>query len=115
MTDRYTKIVLTVIAGALVYLCVVMTAFPAVQAQSTKRAGEMLNQPIEAVIVGWKASEPMPIATSRPLLVQTERASGVADRVVIVGWEESASRDRVGAMSPIQSSRGLSVPVRTLP
>jgi hypothetical protein len=82
MTDRYTKIVLTVIAGALVYLCVVMTAFPAVQAQSTKRAGEMLNQPIEAVIVGWKASEPMPIATSRPLLVQTERASGVADRVV---------------------------------
>ena len=28
MIDRYTKIVLTVIAGALVYLCVVMTASP---------------------------------------------------------------------------------------
>ena len=39
MIDRYTKIVLTVIAGALVYLCVVMTAFPAVQAQGTRKAG----------------------------------------------------------------------------
>jgi hypothetical protein len=115
MIDRYSKIVLTVIACALVYLCVVMTAFPAVQAQSTKRAGEMLNQPIEAVIVGWKASEPMPIATSRPLLVQTERSTGTADRVVIVGWEEGAARDRTQPMSSIQSSRGISVPVRTVP
>ena len=42
------------IAGALVYLCVVMTAFPAVQAQGTQRPGEMITTPIEAVIVGWK-------------------------------------------------------------
>ncbi len=37
MIDRYTKIVLTIIAGALVYLCVVMTAFPAVNAQARER------------------------------------------------------------------------------
>ena len=29
MTDRYTKTVLTVIAGALIYLCIAITAFPA--------------------------------------------------------------------------------------
>ncbi len=66
MIDRYTKIVLTVIAGALVYLCVVMTAFPAVQAQGTRKAGEMITTPIEAVIVGWKLTEPLQIATTRP-------------------------------------------------
>lgn len=113
MTDRYTKIVLTVIAGALVYLCVAMTAFPAVQAQTTKRAGEIINQPIEAVIVGWKSDAPLPITTTRPLAVQTERASGQADRVVIVGWEDSASRERATGFVPIVSSRGQNLPVRT--
>ena len=44
MTDRYTKTVLTVIAGALIYLCVVMTAFPAAQAQSSARPGEPTGQ-----------------------------------------------------------------------
>ena len=66
MTDRYTKIVLTVIAGALVYLCVVMTAFPAVQAQATQRPGEFTGRPIEAVIVGWKLTEPLQIADDAP-------------------------------------------------
>jgi hypothetical protein len=41
--------------------------------------------------------------------------AGAADRVVIVGWEEGATRDRTMPMSPIQWSRGLSVPVRNLP
>ena len=111
MIDRYTKLVLTVIAGALVYLCVVMTAFPAVQAQSTKRAGEMLNQPIEAVIVGWKTEAALPIFTKEPLRVQTERSSGAADRVVIVGWEEGATRERERGFTPIMSSRGQNLPV----
>lgn len=113
MTDRYTKIVLTVIAGALVYLCAVMTAFPAVQAQGTKRAGEMITTPIEAVIVGWKVSEPMPIVSPRPIQVQTERTSGVADRVVIVGFERGAGRDRATAMTPFtDSTAGLPVTVQ---
>jgi hypothetical protein len=111
MADRYTKFVLTVIAAALVYLCVVMTAFPAVNAQGTRKAGEMITPPIEAVIVGWKLTEPLQIATTRPLAVQTERSDGVADRVVIVGWEEGASRERRLPMTPIISSKGQNLPV----
>jgi hypothetical protein len=111
VTDRYSKIVLTVIAAALVYLCVVMTAFPSVQAQTTRRAGEIINTPIEAVIVGWKADGAIPIASREPLRVQTERASGVADRVVVVGWEEGATRERPNAVVPIMSSKGQNLPV----
>ena len=58
MIDRYTKIVLTVIAGALIYQCILMTAFPAVQAQ-TQRPGEFTGKPVETVIVGWR-STPLP-------------------------------------------------------
>jgi len=114
MTDRYTKIVLTVIAAALVYLCIVMTAFPSVQAQGTMRAGEMINKPIDAVIVGWKISEPVQIAATRPLVVQTERSTGAADRMVIVGWEENAAPGHPGALAPIQSSRRQGLPVSPL-
>jgi hypothetical protein len=109
--DRYTKIVLTVIAAALVYLCIVLTPLPAAQAQTTKRAGEMITTPIEAVIVGWKAEGSLPIYTPQPLRVQTERSTGEADRVVIVGWEENAGRDRTTALNPIISARGQSFPV----
>ena len=78
MIDRYSKIVLTVIAGALIYLCVVMTAFPAVQAQGTKRAGEMIATPIEAVIVGWKLNAPLPIA--RPSRCASRPSARAASR-----------------------------------
>ncbi|HUQ89927.1 MAG TPA: hypothetical protein VM096_20360 [Vicinamibacterales bacterium] len=114
MTDRYTKIVLTVIAAALVYLCIVMTPFPVVNAQGTRKAGEMITTPIEAVIVGWKATGALPIMSAEPLRVQTERATGAADRVVIAGWEENATRDRATtAMSPVVSSRGKGLPVHS--
>jgi hypothetical protein len=124
MTDRYTKIVLTVIAGALVYLCVVMTAFPAVQAQ-TQRPGEFTGKPVETVIVGWRAADPVPVTAPRPLQtlvtdtvrvvgnVQTERSNGTADRMVIVGWEENAAIGRPGSLAAIQSSKGVGVPVHT--
>ena len=114
MTDRYTKIVLTVIAGALVYLCIVMTAFPAVQAQTTQRPGEFTGRPIEAVIVGWKLAEPVQIATRTPIPVQTERSSGRADRMIIVGWEENAAPGQPGSLAPISSSRRQGLPVTTL-
>jgi hypothetical protein len=114
MTDRYTKIVLTVIAGALVYLCIVMTAFPTVQAQGTQRPGEFTGRPIEAVIVGWKLTEPMQIATKTPIPVQTERSTGQADRMVIVGWEENAAPGHPGSLAPFSSSRRQGLPVTTL-
>lgn len=114
MSDRYTKIVLTIIAGALVYLCVVMTAFPAVQAQVTQRPGEFTGRPIEAVIVGWKLTEPLQIATRTPIPVQTERSTGAADRMVIVGWEENAAPGHPGALAPFSSAKRQGLPVTTL-
>jgi len=114
MIDRYSKIVLTIIAGALVYLCVIMTAFPAVQAQVTQRPGEFTGRPIDAVIVGWKITEPLQIATTRPIPVQTERSTGAADRMVIVGWEENATPGQPGALTSIQSARRQGLPVTTL-
>lgn len=49
--------------------------------------------------------------TTAPLRVQTERSTGAADRVVIVGWEEGASRERPLTMTPIVSSKGQNLPV----
>ena len=40
MSDRFTKIVLTVIATALVYLCVVLTPLPSAHAQTAARPGD---------------------------------------------------------------------------
>jgi hypothetical protein len=103
MTDRYTKIVLTIIAGALVYICIAITPLPSISAQAqqaSKRPGESTG-PAEVVIVGWKQNAPMQIATTEPLHVVTERSSGVADRVVLVGWEENAMRERSGTLRVI--------------
>ena len=94
--DRYTKTVLTVIAGALVYLCIVMTAFPTVHAQQTAaRPGEMTG-PAQVVVVGWNLNAPVPITTGAPLHVVTERSTGQADRMVVVGWEENAAPGHAG-------------------
>jgi len=113
MTDRYTKTVLTVIAGALIYLCIVMTAFPAVQAQGSKRPGEPTG-PADVVIVGWKSTVPMPVVANEPLRVITERSSSVPDRVVLVGWEETGARDRQAQLRRFNSQDlGLPVVVRS--
>ncbi len=113
MTDRYTKIVLTVIAGALVYLCVVMTAFPAVQAQVTQRPGEFTGRPdrsghrrMEAhrpAADGRAATAPDDRGRHRPNRAHgADRApNGTADRMVIVGWEENAAPGRPGSLAPI--------------
>ena len=103
MTDRYTKTVLTIIACALVYICVAITPLPSISAQtvqSSKRPAESTG-PAEVVIVGWKQDAPMQISTAEPLRVVTERSSGVADRVVLVGWEENARRERESALRVI--------------
>lgn len=108
--DRYTKTVLTVIAGALVYLCIVMTAFPPVHAQQTAaRPGEMTG-PAQVVVVGWNTNAPVPITTTQPLHVVTERSSGAADRMVLVGWEENAAPERRGNVHGFSGSN-MGVPV----
>lgn len=123
--DRYSKIVLTVIAAALVYLCIVMTAFPAVSAQQTAlRPGEMTG-PVQAVIVGWRAPEMIPVAVQRPVTiapgeplrivgnVTTERTNGPADRVILAGWEYGATRDKAGQGQPFtDKTPGLPVAIK---
>jgi hypothetical protein len=112
MIDRYSKIILTLIAGALIYLCIVMTAFPAVSAQGTQRPGEP-SGPLEVVVVGWKSTTPLSIAAQQPIRVITERVPGAAERVVVVGWEENAAREAPATMHGFNAqSPGIPVVVR---
>jgi hypothetical protein len=97
MADRYTKVVLTIIAAALVYICIALTPLPSLSAQGAQQASKFPGQstgPAEVVVVGWKQTQPMEISTQQPLRVVTERSSGVADRVVLVGYEELGTRER---------------------
>ena len=115
MTDRYTKIVLTIIACALIYLCAAITPLPSLSAQqpqTSKRPGESTG-PFEVVIVGWKQNAPMEISTAEPLRVITERSAGVADRVVLVGWEENAMKGRASTLHVINGQNpGFPVSMR---
>ncbi len=98
--DGHTRFVLAVIAGARVYLCVQLTPLPAVRAQTAARPGES-TAPVHVVIVGWRAPQsdlgpmnvttsPLPVSVRGSVQVTTERSTGRADRVVLVGWEERA-------------------------
>ena len=117
MIDRYTKIILTLIACALVYLCVVFTPLPGAHAQAPSlRPGES-SGPTEVVVVGWRSreglaafpvsiAEPVRVTATQPLPVRgevtTERStSRLADRVVLVGWEENATRERMTAVQQL--------------
>lgn len=124
MVDRYTKTVLTVIAASLVYLCIVFSPLPGAAAQTAKRPGDPTG-PAEMVIVGWRVSDAVPVAFQRPVpvtvgdtvrimgTVSTERSAGAADRVVIAGWEEGASREKPGRLRPIDgTTAGLPVAVQ---
>jgi hypothetical protein len=127
MNDRYTKIVLTVIAGALIYLCIVITPLPGLNAQVTSQRPGVSSGPLDVVIVGWRTAEtPFPVAVLNPVrvtatdplpirgAVTTERSSSFrADRVFVVGWEENGLRDQPGQPQSISSSKKSIFPVRT--
>jgi hypothetical protein len=90
--DCYVKGVLTVIALALVYLCIVLTPWPRAEAQTQPpvvRPGDPTG-PVPVVVVGWRAGsgEIVPGTVEVSGRVTTERSGGAADRVVLVGWEE---------------------------
>jgi hypothetical protein len=129
MVDRYTKLVLTLIACALVYLCVVFTPLPGVHAQRPSLTPGEPSGPTEVVIVGWQSRQgiqpfpvsighPVEVRASQPLPVRgeitTERTStGLADRVVIVGWEEGARREKPSTMRVI-TAKESGIPVRVI-
>jgi hypothetical protein len=104
VADKYTKTVLTVIALALVYLCIVNPPVAPAYAQSSARPGEPTG-PAQVVVVGVR--EPLPVALQRPAEVDitnkavpivgsgtTERSGGNADRVVLVGWEHLSTVEK---------------------
>jgi hypothetical protein len=125
-SDAYLRGVLTVIAGALVYLCVVLTPWPTASAQTTQRPGEFTG-PGEFVIAGVKAGVALPVQVMGPVQigndvrisgdvkvtgrVQTEQVPRTADRVVLVGWEEGNSQ--AGQTRVVQWNRaaGVALPV----
>ena len=108
MIDRYTKFVLTLIACALVYLCVIFTPLPGAHAQTPSRTPGEPSGPSEVIIVGYKDRAPQPVTVSglvelsQPVRitgsVTTERSSDRADRVILVGWEENARREKAAGM-----------------
>lgn len=128
MVDRYTKFVLTVIAGALLYLAVLFTPLPAANAQAPSKFPGQSSGPTEVVIVGWQAGQAIipvsighsvQVTASKPLpvtgQVKTERASDRADRVILVGWEERANREVAGSMEVLNETgypAGGGLPVR---
>ena len=119
MIDRYLKSVLTVIAGALVYLCVVLTPIPSVEAQTPSLRPGVSSGPMEVVIVGWQATgarEPIPVSIqqTQPLRVEgnvtTERSTTrLADRVVLVGWENNGTPQVQRPMSSFAEASRLPV------
>jgi hypothetical protein len=123
--DRYTRAVLTVIAGALVYICIALTPMPSVSAQRALRPGDDTG-PGRMVIVGWEATAHVPVQVVDSITlkttgdmrvtgtVQTQQAPNSADRVVLTGWEDlnngRASGQKFDLANPIQ----YGLPVRTV-
>ena len=128
MIDRYTRVVLTVIAGALLYLAVIFTPLPTTNAQTPSKYPGQSSGPTEVVIVGWQVGRdvipvsighPVQVTASKPLpitgQVKTERASDRADRVILIGWEEQAVRDAARPLETLNDTGypgGGGLPVR---
>ena len=126
-SDYYLRGVLTIIAAALVYLCVLLTPVPIVSAQAGQVVGAptpgVSTGPAEMVIVGWRAPEPMPVTVTRGEVrvtndslrvsgtVQTEQAPNTAHRTVVIGWEERASPKLPGEFSGIGDHQAKGFPV----
>ena len=111
--DRYLRVVLGVIAAALVYLCVVLTPLPAAFAQTTQRPGQFVG-PGEMVIVGVRlpAGEAMPVQVANEVRVngqvRTEQPPNAYDRVMLMGWEDNSSNNPAvpGTFVPWSRAKG---------
>jgi hypothetical protein len=120
-TDVYLRAVLTVIAAALVYLCVILTPLPTASAQGQRVVGAptpgVSTGPAEMVVVGWRVPEiPVTIANEVRVSgrVETTPASLTAQRTVLVGWEERARVGQMGTLRPLDPD-GDAIPVSVKP
>ena len=101
-TDRYTKAVLTIIAGALLYIGAMLSGQPA-SAQGTGTPGSpgmvMDARPQPVVVVGWAQPErPWPVAIqagSDPLPVTLRSTSDQPLPVAITGVKAGAQWDEI--------------------
>jgi hypothetical protein len=128
--DLYLRLVLTVIAAALLYLCVVLTPLPGVHAQQVvgaPRPGEYTG-PAEVVIVGWRAGQsgPLPVQVAGLVnvagdvkvvndvritgRVQAEQVPNSAQRVLLVGWENLGSPQTPGPSQSFNGAAGVGLP-----
>jgi hypothetical protein len=124
--DRYTRAVLTVIAGALVYICIALTPMPSVSAQRALRPGDDTG-PGRVVIVGWEATTHVPVQLVDSITlkttgdmrvvgtVQTQQAPRTLDRVVLAGWEERGAAGTPGGYRSLDPNARAGIPVTELP
>lgn len=129
--DLYVRAILTVIAAALVYLCVIFTPLPVVSAQTGRVVGGRTpgeyTGPAEVVIVGWKSGEgatvPVSIARGEVRVVNEVAVSGEVLvkqlpedylRTVLIGHEERASSRANGTFRSFDPRSG-GLPVVVLP
>jgi hypothetical protein len=117
-SDLYLRGVLTVIAAALVYLCVILTPLPSASAQVGQVVGAPVpgvsTGPAEMVIVGWNVPE-IPVAVTRGEVrvtgrVQAEPLPDAVQRTTLVGWEERARPGAAGAFRGLEP-QGDALPV----
>ena len=131
--DLYLKSVLTVIAAALVYLCVVFTPLPTVAAQvggrvvGGKTPGEYTG-PAEVVIVDWRlpqgASLPVNVTRGDVQVTNEVAVRGNVEltqpahkplRSVVIGFEEGSSTTQPGRFAPLNPTAGRALPVNVVP
>jgi hypothetical protein len=129
--ELYLRVVLTVIAGALVYLCIVFTPLPAASAQGRRVVGAPTpgesTGPGEMVIVGFRLppDEALPIQGKVSVAgdvtvsntvrvagrVQTEPVDNTATRTVLVGWEENGQPQMPGRFARWNDGAKQALPV----
>jgi len=131
-SDLYLRFVLTVIAAALVYLCVALTPMPAAYAQDP-RTPIFAPGPAEVVIVGWKLASDTAFPVQIPGRVnmtgdvkvigdvrvnghvQTEPAPNTSARVILAGWEDHAAERTPGRFIPWNEAIRQALPVASVP
>ena len=98
-TDRYTKAVLTIIAGALLYIGAMLSGQPA-SAQGGATPGSpgmvMDARPQPVVVVGWATPErSLPVTVEQPLAVTLRGTPDQPLPVAITGIRAGAQWDEI--------------------
>ena len=117
--ERYTRGVLTVIAAALVYLCLVLTPWPIASAQNAQRPGDPTG-PAEVVVVGWRmpAGQAMPVDVRNTVTVSGQvrlnpgNGNELPLRVLVSGWEDNGIPFKRGAHQSLTPTQGLPIALR---